>query len=365
MTILFWLLFLFAAFFFLLAVSNVFFAPVLPIVRSSEGEQLSFSMIIPVRNEESNLPGLLSALNKLTYSRLEIVFVDDCSTDRTPYLLTEAVKADQRLRVINGGALPRGWRGKPHACWVGAGSATGEILLFMDADVVPSPDFIESLNAVFQMQKPAAVSVLPGQVYKSWGERLVVPMMMWLLLTFLPLALVFRSRHPSLTAANGQCFAFTRESYDDIGGHAAVKNQVVEDMELGRLLKSKGKNLLPLLGSAGLQCRMYSSFSEAVNGFTKNFYPGFRGPKIAFACLLLFTFGVFCFPFIALTLDKRFMIIVALLLLERAAVALRSGDAVLINCVLYPVQILVFLYIGIRSLLLSGKGHIYWKGRSV
>lgn len=365
MTILFWVLFLFAAAFFLLALSNVFFAPVLSGFHASDGNQLFFSIIIPVRNEESNLPGLLAALYKITYPRLEIIFVDDSSTDQTPYLLTAAMKSDPRMRVISAGGLPEGWRGKPHACWVGAGIAAGEILLFMDADVVPSPDFIESLNTVFQAKKPAAVSVFPGQVYESMGERLVVPMMMWFLLTFLPLALVFRSRRPSLTAANGQCFAFTRASYDGIGGHAAVKNQIVEDMELGRLLKSKGKTLLPQLGQAGLQCRMYTSFSAAVDGFTKNFYPGFRGPGIAFSCLLLFIFVVFCFPFLVLLADSRFIIIVALLLLERAAVAFRSGDAVLTNCALYPVQILVFLYIGVRSLLLTGKGHIQWKGRSV
>ncbi|MBE0642247.1 MAG: glycosyltransferase family 2 protein, partial [Bacteroidales bacterium] len=165
----------------------------------------SLSVLIPARNEENNIGRLVHAVLAMHHQVEEVLIYDDGSTDRTWEMIREMQILDPRVRGIQGGRLPEAWLGKNYACHCLASEARSELLLFLDADVVPEAGLASDLAARLESQCLDLISIFPVQRMQGRGEWMSVPLMNWILLSLLPLSLVRLSRRPSLSAANGQC----------------------------------------------------------------------------------------------------------------------------------------------------------------
>ncbi|HTV54597.1 MAG TPA: glycosyltransferase [Terriglobia bacterium] len=235
------------------------------------------SAIIPARNEELNI-GLSVRSIAAQPEILEIIAVDDQSEDHTGEVLNNLRKECPTLRVIRVDDLPEGWLGKPHALAVGASAAAGDWLLFTDADTVHMPGSLASLLAEAESQQAALLSISPGQRAQTWWERSVIPLIFTQLAALYPFDKVTDPRSP-LAAANGQYILIRRSVYESIGGHAAARNAILEDVSLARRVKSMGGRLVFLPGAEWVETHMYQSFAEMWRGWTKNLFLLYGGDK--------------------------------------------------------------------------------------
>lgn len=263
------------------------------------------SICIPARNEEKVIERCVRSALQQNYPSFELLVLDDRSTDQTSLILTELQASSVRLKIINGVEKPDDWLGKPWACHHLAQQATGDLLLFIDADVWLEPETLRNLAE--QMKTTDALTVWPNQKVVGFWEELIVPTIYFALLTMLPAIYVERAPRwmpaflkpllaPKFVAACGQFIAFHRKTYETIGGHESVKDQVVEDMELARRLKNGDHKLTMRNGIGAVHCRMYTSGSEIWHGFQKNFLAGF-GNIFEFIFMGVVHFLVFLFPF--------------------------------------------------------------------
>lgn len=234
------------------------------------------SIIIPARNEAVNLPGCLSGVLHSAHPDIEVIVVDDCSRDGTLEIAEAVAEAeDDRLRVVRGEPLPDGWFGKPWACWQGYRAATGDVLVFTDADTRHQPDLVGRALAALHDEGAAMVSVLPRQLMLGFWERLILPQVWFVLNARYPLASrVSRPGRPLDAMANGQFIMFRRDAYEELGGHDAVRDQVVEDVRLAQRLVETGKRLFVAHAEDLIETRMYRSLAGIIEGWTKNVAQG-------------------------------------------------------------------------------------------
>jgi chlorobactene glucosyltransferase len=242
--------------------------------------------------------------------------------------------------------------------------SSGKYLLFIDADVNLEKGVVLSAYKEVKELNLGLLSVFPAQQMKSLGEWLVVPLMNWLLLTFLPLHSVYYKKSHSLAAANGQFMFFSRPAYESAGGHYSINSSIVEDMVFARKLKQKNITVKTFLGGDLVFCRMYNDFNSSITGFSKNFYPGFGLNPIAFLTILLFLTFSFSFPIILVFIDKIFILPLILIIMQRILISVKSGQHVVINLLLHPLQIIMLFFLGINSVIVSKKKKRQWKGRT-
>jgi glycosyltransferase involved in cell wall biosynthesis len=323
------------------------------------------SVLIPARNEEKNIGPCIHAVLAQTHRRIEVLVLNDHSEDATAAIVESITLLDNRVRLIRGKDLPEGWGGKNWACHQLSEEAKGNVLLFIDADVRLAPEAVSSAVRYLRGYDLAMLSVFPTQKIKSFGEWLVVPLMNWLLLSFLPLRKVYTSDNRSFVAANGQFICFGKEAYRYFGGHAAVKDTVVEDMEIARLVKRSGRRIMTLLGGDLVSCRMYAGFRDAIGGFSKNFYPGFNMSAPVFLSMITVLFIAFTVPYLLLYLHGYFLYLIILVSSGRLFVALASRQNPLLNIVFHPIQMIFMYVIGLRSVFALRKGKLTWKGRRI
>lgn len=328
-----------------------------------EGNAL-VSVLIPARNEERNIRKLLESLGRQKYTGLEILVYDDLSTDTTARLVEECAKKDARIRLFHGEGLPRGWLGKNHACHQLARKAKGEYLLFMDADVTAETKLISQALAHLQKYKLSLLSIFPQQTMLTLGERITVPLMNWILVSLLPLILTRTSSWQSLSAANGQFMLFNAKTYRKHHFHQMVRNQKVEDIIIFRKLKQLGLRGHTILSNGQVKCRMYTSFREALQGFSKNVFE-FFGNSILLTIFmaLLTTFG-FIPVYLALGIEFAMGWLAGAFLL-RALVAASSRQNIFQTVLLIPFQQLAYFLVIIEALRVRIRGKSNWKGRKV
>jgi chlorobactene glucosyltransferase len=233
------------------------------------------SVIVPARNEAHNIARCVRSILSASYPRLELLVVDDSSTDGTADVAREAAAGDTRMRIITSSALPEGWFGKQWACATGARIAKGEILQFTDADTVHAPDLVtRSVNA---MQSTGAdlFSIAGSQELGGFWEKVIQPQIFTILsMRYGGTESVNDSPRVSSKIANGQCIFVTRQSYESIGGHASVRSSVAEDLMLAQRFFAARKNVVLMLGVKQLSTRMYASLREIINGWRKNVFAG-------------------------------------------------------------------------------------------
>jgi len=325
------------------------------------------SLLVPARNEAVNLRETLPALLGLDYPHLEILVLDDGSTDDTAALVDALARAsDGRIRRLSGSALPPGWLGKSWACHHLAEAARGEVLVFCDADVTARPDALRNTVAAMESVGAGALTALPRQRLGGWAESAVVPLVAQLpVLALLPLPLVPRVRAPSLSMANGQWLAFTREAYRACGGHAAVRVEVVEDVALGRRVKAAGHRLLPVVSTSLLEVRMYRDAAALREGFGKNLFALTGGRPAPFLAALLLFALVAVHPWAGVMLGAPGALLPLVLL-----AAVRTCGALLFrhglrSVLLHPAGSLLLVGIALESFAGARRGALVWKGRRI
>ena len=233
------------------------------------------TVIVPARNEARNIAQCVTSILSTRYPRLELVVVDDSSTDGTAEVARKAVAGDPRVRIVKSSSLPAGWFGKQWACATGAKVARGEILQFTDADTVHASDLVtRSINA---MRRTAAdlFSVAGRQELGGFWEKVVQPQMFTVLsMRYGGTESVNQSTRVSNKIANGQCIFVKRTSYEAIGGHGSVRSSVAEDLLLAQRFFGARKSVVLMLGVEQLSTRMYASLSEIITGWRKNVFAG-------------------------------------------------------------------------------------------
>ncbi|MFL5593454.1 MAG: glycosyltransferase [Gemmatimonadaceae bacterium] len=242
---------------------------------SAPEKPLLVTVIVPARNEAHNIARCVKSILTTTYPSLELVVVDDSSTDGTGDVARNAIASDSRARVVRNATLPDGWFGKQWACTTGAKVAHGEILQFTDADTVHAPDLVaRSVNAIRDTHADL-FSVGGRQELGGFWEKVIQPQVFAMLtMRYGGTESVNESPRVSDKIANGQCIFVKRESYDAIGGHASVRTSVAEDLMLAQKFFAAGKKVVLMLGLDQLSTRMYASLPEIISGWRKNVFAG-------------------------------------------------------------------------------------------
>lgn len=328
------------------------------------------SVLIPARNEAATVERCVRAVLSGTQVPDEVLVYDDGSTDGTGEIVARLAAEDGRVRLISGGPLPAGWVGKPHACHRLSTEATGEVLLFLDADTVAEPSCLARVGSLFADLRADVVTAGTRQVVRGFVERLVVPLLHLTYLAWLPVPLVWRSRDPRFLIANGQLLAVRREALARAGGWEAVRAEVVDDMALCRRVKETGGRVVFADGHRMARCRMYQGGRQVVNGFSKNLYEGVGGRPAGLVGVIAVHVLVFLLPYVGLAaalLGAGSLLVPSLLgvaanVAIRAVLAARYGqpwEAVL----LHPLAVVALLGIAVNSFRWSRRGEIRWRDR--
>lgn len=332
------------------------------------------SIVVPARDEERSIEPCVRSLLAQSAADYEVVVVDDRSTDRTPEILARLAREDSRLRVVVGAELPAGWVGKPWALHQGAATARGAWLLFTDADSVHSPYSVTSSLAFARAHRVDAVSTITRQELGTFAERAILPSILGLV--FFSQGNFAQLNDPAQTQralANGQYIFISRRAYDGIGGHAALRAEIVEDIELARRFKADGRyRLVMAAGEELASVRMYHSFREIWNGFTKNIYYGPRGNLWALGGGVIFIATIsFMPPLLAFNALMRRRPFEALEALCTSAALMATGGWAMASVRLdrrlgwfQPLGTAVLAGITVNSTfaVLSGRG-VQWRGR--
>lgn len=233
------------------------------------------SVIIPARDEEANIERAVRSVAAQSGVR-EIIVANDQSTDLTPLILVGLQAEYPKMRTVTIDSLPEGWMGKAYALATAARTATGEWLLFSDADTEHRPGSLLTLLERAENEGADLLSLSPAQRISKWWERAVIP------LAYVNLARRYRFEKVSdpkstMAAANGQYILIRREAYERAGGHEAVRAEILEDVQLARRVKAGGGRILFLPGAEWAETRMYATFREMREGWGKNLYSLYGG----------------------------------------------------------------------------------------
>ena len=341
------------------------------------GEHL-VSVIVPARNEALNIERCLRGLCDSNYPSFEVIVVDDQSTDETGDLARSVPKGRaQRVVVLSGEGLPEGWLGKPWACHQGSRAARGDLLLFTDADTYHGPDLLERAVAALTDEAADAVTVVGRQEMETFWERLVQPQVFFgMFQVFSNLQDGFDRNRWRRAIANGQFLLFRRDSYDRLGGHEAVKGEVVEDLRLAQILVRDGYTLVVREAFGALATRMYRSLGGLVEGWSKNTALGARYTGGPWGSVLMFAGALVGAPILwlgppvlalagavgAVSAPATALGVTATALNAGMwAVVSRSLGAPAVYGLLYPLGSAVAWFIVFRSFLRGTR--VEWKGR--
>lgn len=333
---------------------------------------LRISVLIPARDEVGSIGTTVKSLLRQSYPRFELLILDDHSRDGTAGAARKASQGDERLRTLPGRPIPSGWLAKNWACHQLAAQAGGEILVFTDADVRWQASALDSLLCEFQRSSADMLAVMPTQQTVTWTERLCVPLMALALHAYLPSVAVHRTRFPLLAAANGQCIAFSRAAYDRHGGHASIRDNILDDIGLARQAKRAGLQLRLVEADGLISCRMYRDWRTVREGYAKNILAGFGGVAGLLAATF-FHWLIFLAPWVLLGLGfaganvpghpfwTGLLILAGLSL--RGLTAWRTGQRAL-DALLLPISVLLMSAVAVQSLWWHIRyGGPLWKGR--
>ena len=346
---------------------NRLFLPALPKQPELSGRPL-VSVLVPMRNEERNVEVLIKSLKNSSYDQMEFILLNDQSTDGTQKELERTIEGDSRFTILQGKELPEGWVGKVHACHRLQQAASGDFLLFVDADVRFRPKAIEQSLALMERKKAHLLTGFPAFDVAPFLSKLLVPMLHFVILFHLPIALANYTKFKAATAANGMWMMFERNSYQKIGGHAAVYNSLVEDVHIAREIKAHGYKVVLANITMSVKCRMYDTNTEVWEGFLKNSYAGIgRSPFLAGVLILFYSTFYILPPFLALygvfNGLYSWMIPYVLTVIQRWYVDMVTNQRWYLSF-LIPLQAAAMLGVLVESMRKSFKKQPYsWKGR--
>ncbi|MCP3030622.1 glycosyltransferase family 2 protein [Halobacillus sp. A1] len=347
---------------------NSIFLPKLKLGRS-QPKHHKVSLLVPLRNEEENVEGLVRSLKKLTYTDIEFVLLDDHSEDDTLHLLQEQTKEDSRFNIVTGEKLPEGWNGKVFACHQLAEQAEGDLYFFLDADARVQPSVIEKTIATMEKHGASMLSGFPKYPNYHFLAHMLVPLQHMVVLLHLPLAVANFTLRPAFTAACGIFIVIKREVYENIGGHASVKNSLVEDVHIAREVKKQGYKMLLCNITDEVISFMYDSSKETWEGFKKNIYTGVGRSPLMVIFLTITYLILFLMPFTlgiygVLIQDWIFVLPFLLTVCFKMYIDTITGHPLWLAWLL-PVSIILLISILFASMSVHIRGQSYhWKGRS-
>ena len=264
----------------------------------SRPDAASVSVLIPARDEESNIARCLDSALAQGSAVLEVLVYDDHSRDRTPQLVAAYARGDRRVRLVEPTDLPEGWCGKTFACARLAAEAKGRWLLFIDADARLRRNAVVLIVGEALARGVTLLSCWPRLVTRGFWEGALMPLLNFVVFTLYPAPLARRRHDPRLGLAHGSCMLARRDAYEAVGGHGAVRGELFEDVRLAQAWRGRGQRGLCLDGRKVVAVRMYRSPSEIWAGFRKNFFPAFRTARAFWAfvalhlCVLLLPFAL-------------------------------------------------------------------------
>jgi len=330
------------------------------------------SVLIPARNEEANIRRCLDSLLDQSYPNYEIIVLDDCSQDRTWQIITEyARRSPLRFRAIRGAPLPHGWCGKTHAMQLLSQYASGDYLLFTDADTVHSQ---ESLAWAVTNINEHTADFLSGYVHQdlqSFGEALIVPTTYIMSAIVMPFWLIPRSNSSMLTLAVGQMVMFRRGTFDAIGGYSSVARQISEDVFVARAVKKAGYRTIFLDLRDHVTCRMYKGYRNSFEGIGKNIYDFFKNQPTLFASVASVLVAFIVLPLILVPIEMqagnpllRFSLFSVLCFVLAWSLTLYDRGLKWWVPLLYPLTFIHLLYMAWKSFgRAAANVGIVWKGR--
>jgi hypothetical protein len=325
------------------------------------------SLLVPARDEAHRItPTIRSLSAQRGLAEAEIVVLDDRSTDGTADVVRRAAGGDPRLRVLTGNPPPPGWLGKPHACAQLASAAAGEILVYVDADVVLSPDAVAAAVAVLRGPHPLdLLSPWPRQIAAGGLGRLVQPLLAWSWLTTLPLRLAERSPRPSMAVANGQFLLVEADALARAGGWESVAGNVLDDIGLARAVRAAGGRTGVADGSALAVCRMYATGRELRDGYRKSLWAAFGSPAGALAVGTALAV-VYVLPATAAVTGSRIGAVgYAAAVAGRVSAARWCSGRFGWDAAAHPLSVLALLCLLVSSWVGRTRGSLRWKGRAV
>jgi glycosyltransferase involved in cell wall biosynthesis len=331
------------------------------------------SVCIPARNEEANIEACVRSVLANVDVAVEVLVYDDQSTDATPAILARLVAEDARVRVVPTQPLPQGWNGKQWGCERMGQAARGQWVLFTDADVRFERDCVARTLARAESLGADQLSTVPRQVTGSWAEHAVIPLISFVLLSYLPMARMRATTSPAASGACGQFILARRDAWLASGGHAAFRASMHDGIKMPRAFRRAGFRTDLFDGTDLVQCRMYRGLGQVWRGFAKNAYEGLGSPVLLLFVTLLHGCAVLL-PWLTLALGLAGVAmatwvpwVAALTIVagfaQRIVLARRFAHA-WASVALHPVGILMLTVIQWHSLWLHLTGRRAWKGRT-
>jgi glycosyltransferase involved in cell wall biosynthesis len=344
----------------ILAISNYFLVRVVTPTNTLISD--SVAILIPMRNEEINAQDVIqSCLSSTGLPDFRVRVLDDASTDGTSRAINSF---GSRIESLQGRPLENGWLGKPFACSQLSTASKEDYLVFVDADVRLSPQAISSSIALMQQLDWDFLSPYPAEEGETFFMKLVQPLLQWSWLTSVPLRFAESGKRASMIIANGQFFIVKRSAYEAINGHNSVKDEILEDLMIARLLSKRGYKGGVADASAVARCRMYESNNELIRGYTKSLWKAFGGPiGTLFTVALLIATQIL--PLLLILAGYE----IALLPFTAAALthllAARRTRSPLLNTITHPLAALSLIALIAESYRRRSLGTLEWRGRKV
>ena len=320
------------------------------------------SVLIPARDEQANIAAAVHAA--LANAGAEVLVLDDNSSDSTYEIVAEIAAREPRVRVLRGESLPDGWLGKNFACAQLAAAASNPLLLFVDADVRLAPTATAELTHALRACDAGLISGVPRQEVRTFSEQLLIPLIHFVLLGFLPLDRMRRSKHPAYATGCGQLMMVDRAAYEAAGGHRAIRASVHDGLTLPKAFRVARRRTDLIDVTSLASCRMYRHDADVWRGLSKNTHEGLGAPaRILPFSILLIAGQVLPFALLASGMWQAYAG-VALALLPRA-IALPKFDQPLLGLLLHPIAVLALVAIQWAGLIRFISGNpTAWKGRA-
>lgn len=338
--------------------SNLLFFPSLEIASELGNAEERISILIPARNEAKNLPETLPRVLQQGLAT-EVIVLNDASSDDTAGILAGFQLKYPHFKVLEGEALPEAWTGKNWACQQLSEAATGDILIFTDADVRWEKGTLTSLLAFRAQEKAEFVTVWPRQLTLSALETISIPLIDQILLAGLPYLGVKYSHHPAFAAGNGQVMMWRKDAYDKVGGHAAFKQEVLEDVRMGQAAKRAGLKIALAVGAEQVSTRMYHNDRDLLEGFSKNIVAA-SGHKAILIILTLLNTLSHSLSWLFILINPWWLLIGLMSLSLRFFCNVKTKRDPL-ECVWQPLMVIPLWLIVLRAF---RQKSISWKGRS-
>ena len=344
-----------------------------PIIYHQNNSDALVSVLIPARNEEINIKRCLYSLIDQSYKNLEIIVLDDDSDDQTYDVVKNISKNYESIKLVKGEAKTIGWTGKNWACNQLSKYANGDFLLFVDADTKLQKNTIAETVNEMNNNDIDLISLFPNRITNTVIDKIISVTIGWFIFSCLPI--IFSNKNPIFSSAFGQFLLFRKGAYFSIGGHESIKDKILDDFELGRLITKKGYNLNVLDGTERISTFSYSTEKEALEGLSKSIFPFFNNKLIPFLILLILFLSMGLMPIFImmgeffgskLTKSKEMIayFIWGLLTLSWAISSYRSKQGLRYG-ILYPFITTLTAIVGIFSIITFLTKSVNWKNRNV